>query len=144
MKTRNYFTAAAAAWLGGLIGAAPATAWLWGDQSTAARPIDPSAVPVTESQIMIAGIIGILLIAAVAAGIRRYPLTYVILGVMTLAGVTLGGAYRVLYADVIGANIGAGLVLMFVLPFAGVLAIVGIILIIALRPRRQPAAVMPA
>lgn len=63
-----------------------------------------------------------------------------VLGSVVLAGIIVGGALRVVTAGVIGANIGAGLVLLFAVP--AVLGLVGFAMIrsgqLVRRGRAQP------
>ena len=103
MAVQRYVLAVALAWLGGVTGATPVAVWLIGDQSSAAAALGPAyippAQPIAQEVVLAAGILGALILVVTVVAIRRYPLTYIVFGVMVLVGVILGATYRVLNPD---------------------------------------------
>lgn len=141
MRVRSYPLAAALAILGGFSSAALIVIWLLGDLSTAAEIEGPGYVPpappIPESVILAGGIIGGVVLLAVAAAIRAFPRAYLPLGAAALAGVLAGVSYRTWFADVIGANIGAGLVVLIVLPMVVLLLLSAGLMAYLLRQKQK-------
>ncbi|MEV5544505.1 hypothetical protein AB0L13_47775 [Saccharopolyspora shandongensis] len=71
-------------------------------------------------------------------GLVRYP-TWIILGLLVATGLIVGFSWRVLTAGGIGANIGAGLMILFALPVAGLLALAALtyLTVLLVIQRRQ-------
>jgi hypothetical protein len=107
-----------------LVLAAPvATWWLVGDQSTVPVSMDPCYVfrpwPIGPVAARVAGI-GSLTVAGLAAAVLGWATLrrlldirwWAVLGPLLAAGFIAGAGWRVMTAGVIGANIGAGLVIL--------------------------------
>jgi hypothetical protein len=118
-----------------LVAAIPvATWWLVGDQSTVPPSDDPDYAihPFnvglgTERAIGIgsSGLVVITLLALVFATFRHYvhPRWWIVLCPLLVAGFIVGAGWRVMTAGVIGANIGAGFVVIFCGPVVMVLLV---------------------
>jgi hypothetical protein len=111
--------------------------WLIGDQSTvpvSAHPdyrVRPFALGRTAELIVGAGALGFAIVAILWllwASLRRFvdPRWWSVLVPLLAAGVLLGYGWRVLSAGVIGANIGAGLVMFVICPVEIVLLAFGL------------------
>lgn len=123
-----------------LVAAVPIALWyLIGDLSTSPLPsresdhlVEPMQIPAWSEHA--AGIASLVLTVACVAllfwgGSRRFatPRTWIALALLIPAGLIIGLAGRVLTASVIGANIGAGIMLLFPLPLAGILILSALI-----------------
>jgi hypothetical protein len=99
-----------------------ATWWLVGDQSSAGTGLDYAVRPIeldpaVERMVGIGSVLAVVVSALVLArASRRRQLDqrwWSVLVPLLLAGLIVGAGWRVLTAGVIGANIGAGLVILF-------------------------------
>ncbi|MFD0315622.1 hypothetical protein [Streptomyces flavalbus] len=125
MTTRGTLLTAASA----LVAAVPVAAWgLMGQQDAegfapaeldyAYRPLDIADGPAAllgAAALLVGGLAAALLVRASRAG-RLDVRWWQVLGPLMVTGVVVGVGYRVLTAGVIGANIGAGLTMLFGVP----------------------------
>lgn len=121
--------------------AALAAAWLVGDQSSAGemtdldfalRPLD-----VAEGVQVGAGVAGLAVLGLGAVVVARgAPRAWPVLACLAAAGLLVGGGYRVITAGGIGANIGAGLVVLIGGPLLLGLLLVAAVLAVKGRPGR--------
>lgn len=121
--------------------AALVSAWVVGDLSAPgpAAGLDYAVPPVglpaeVEGVVGIAGLSVLLLTVVVACSASR---AWPVLACLSTAGLVVGAAYRVMTAGVIGANIGAGLVVFFGGPLLLGLLLAGTVLAVRLRPGRR-------
>lgn len=118
--------------------AALAGAWLVGDLSSPGAVSDldyalrPLAVP--RGVGVAAGVAGVVVLVLAVAVVRRVPGAWPVLACLATAGLLLGGAYRVVTAGVIGANIGAGLAVLLGGPLLLVLLLAAAVLAVRRRP----------
>lgn len=138
MSSRAYWPGVAAAVVS-LPAAALTTAWLAGDLSYRGPETDldyaVQPLPVGDATLAAAGVFGVVvLLAAVAVVVLRAGRAWPVLACLAAAGVLIGGGYRVLTAGVVGANIGAGLVLLFGLPAMLALLLTGAVLAVRRKP----------
>jgi hypothetical protein len=116
----------------GLVAGVPVAAWgLMGQQNVEgflASELDYAFQPwaISDGVAALIGVAGLLVAGAGAAllvrGSRRGTLDrrwWGVLGPLVVAGVIAGVGWRILTAGVIGANIGAGLMIMFGVPLLG-------------------------
>ena len=125
----------------GLPAAAVAAVWLVGDLSYTGRAdghLDYVAHPVAVPSVVITalGLGGAAGLALLVLALGRRSGVRAVLLCATASGVLLGVTYRIVTAGTIGANIGAGLAIMFLLPTAAALLLVA--LVIAARQRSRP------
>lgn len=120
-----------------------ATWWLVGDLSTTTDDPDYAVRPpsISSAQERVLGLGSLAMVASatvvLAAGTalgRLDPRWWAVLTPLAVTGVIVGWGYRVVTAGVIGANIGAGLVVMFGGPFvSGLLLIAAVLAVVILR-----------
>ena len=140
MTKKRYRVASAVA---GLPLASFATVWLVGDRSYTG-PVEggldyayrPIAVP--SSVLIGVGVASTVALGVVLFGLRRSRTALAALACFAVAGVLLGLTYRIVTAGVIGANIGAGLALLGLVPLAAVLAVLGLVRALTSSPEPHP------
>jgi hypothetical protein len=122
-----------------IVATPPAAYFAIGDQSTVGPAMDPDFAfrPPSWSPALVR-LVGLVALVAfvVAVGVlvrqhRRSPIlraTLIVDALLIVAGVIVAGGYRVATAGVIGANIGAGIVILFGTPFvAGLVNAAGVV-----------------
>lgn len=140
MRPTSYGAGVAAA-VASLPAAALAGAWAVGDLSYRGEETDldyafhPLAVP--QGVQVAAGVVGLGVLLLAVVIVRRVPRTWPVLACLAAAGLLVGATYRVLTAGVIGANIGAGLAILFGAPTLLALLLAGAALAYGRRPGRS-------
>jgi hypothetical protein len=126
-----------------------ATWWLVGDQSTVPVSADPDYAVQPFGVGLGAGraagigstvmtVVALLMLARATRRHRLDPRWWAVLVPLLVAGVIVGSGWRAMTAGVIGANIGAGLVVLFGGPVVAASLIWAIAYSIRLLPRRRP------
>ena len=141
MTANRYGTALAPA--AGLPLATCATIWLIGDRSYTG-PVDGGLdyayhpLPLASSVVTGVGVASTVALGVVLFGLRRTRTAIAALACFALAGVLLGVTYRIVTAGVIGANIGAGLALVGLVPLSAALALLGLVRALTRPPAPHP------
>ncbi|BBH67384.1 hypothetical protein ACTI_40690 [Actinoplanes sp. OR16] len=133
------------------VSATTVTWWIVGDQTDPEAkllglPLDyvirPPDLSATQEQII--GIAATIVLAAslavlVGAVLRRRadPLWLLAVVPLSLAAVIAGTCWRIFTAGVIGANVGVGLLTLFVLPIAAVMLLLTALVLIAIHRRKS-------
>ena len=124
------------------VAAVPVAAWLVGDLSYQG-PVDPGfpyldyayrPLPLPVAAHAAAGTIGLLVLLPAAVTALSRPGLRLTLVCLIGAGALTGLSYRIMTAGVIGANIGAGLVLILGGPLLLALLVAGAVLVVRHRP----------
>lgn len=117
------------------------TAWLVGDLSYRG-PVDPRfpaldyayrSLPLSDGDYRTAGIVGLLVLVPAAVTAAQTARIRLVLACFAGAGALTGLMYRVMTAGVIGANIGAGLAVIFAGPLLLALLVTGAVLAVRRR-----------
>lgn len=118
--------------------AALTSAWLVGDLSSRgdAADLDYALRPFAVSQgvHVAAGVAGLAVLVLAVVVVRGVPSVRPVLACLLTAGLLLGGAYRVMTAGVVDANIGAGLAVFLGGPLLLALLVAAVVLAVRRRP----------
>ncbi|GAA2776663.1 hypothetical protein [Saccharopolyspora taberi] len=128
--------------------AAPVSAWYAIGPLTAIAPppegadyvVQPPPIPAWAEHT--AGILALALLAGSAVLLYRRTTArlpaWLAFGLFVVGGLIIGGTARLVTAPAVGANIGAGIAIIFGLPTAGVMLVAGVVLgvVAVVRQRR--------